>query len=98
MKTNIEIQTKESQNAVLLLVTGEIDMSTSNKLREALLQTLKNKKETVAVSLEKINYIDSSGLATLVEGLQNTIRYGGTFKLILKNQKIPRHQSFYLCN
>ncbi|NUM35555.1 MAG: STAS domain-containing protein [Candidatus Brocadiae bacterium] len=88
MKTNIEIQTQENANTALIQVSGEVDMSTSNKLREALLNVIKKKKDTVVVNLEKINYIDSSGLATLVEGLQNTKHYKGAFKLILKNPKI----------
>ena len=33
------------------------------------------------VDLSRVTYIDSSGLAALIEGMQNTEEYGGKFAL-----------------
>jgi anti-sigma B factor antagonist len=39
------------------------------------------KPNVVVVDLTKVTYLDSSGLAVLIEGMQNVQEYGGTFAL-----------------
>lgn len=53
----------------VISLTGEIDMQTSPNAREQMLDILK-KKGSLLVDLSKTQYIDSSGVASLVEGLQ----------------------------
>ena len=36
----------------------------------------------LGVDLSKVTYIDSSGLAILIEGMQNVTAYGGKFALV----------------
>jgi anti-sigma B factor antagonist len=84
----IEIQTRQTPDMALVIPVGEVDMSSSTQLRDILMGILRQKKETVIVSLEEVDYIDSSGLATLIEGFQKTVHYGGTFKLIINKPKI----------
>jgi anti-sigma B factor antagonist len=50
-------------------VIGHIDMGSSPVLRTALLNSLKE-AQCVAVNLSAVKYIDSSGIASLVEGLR----------------------------
>ncbi len=52
----------------ILHLTGEVDLSNSSTVRKNLLAIIK-KGHSVIVDFEKLEYIDSSGLATLVEGL-----------------------------
>ena len=42
---------------------------------------VKEKPQTVVVDLSNVTYIDSSGLAILIEGMQNVEAYGGKFAL-----------------
>jgi len=52
-------------------ITGDIDLAHSPAVRKALLQEIKEKKTPkVYLNLEKVRYIDSSGIASLVEGLK----------------------------
>ena len=52
-------------------ITGDIDLAHSPVVRKALLQEIKEKKTPkVYLNLEKVRYIDSSGIASLVEGLK----------------------------
>jgi anti-sigma B factor antagonist len=53
----------------LIQVKGEVDMATSPGLRKAVLDSLKKQKGTL-VDLAEVVYIDSSGLASLIEGYQ----------------------------
>ncbi len=52
----------------ILHLTGEIDLSNSSSVRECLIKIL-NDGYSVIVDFSKLVYIDSSGMATLVEGL-----------------------------
>ncbi|MCF6193925.1 MAG: STAS domain-containing protein [Kangiellaceae bacterium] len=52
----------------LLHLTGEVDLHNSPEVRRCLLDIL-NKGKSVIVDFSELKYIDSSGIATLVEGL-----------------------------
>lgn len=62
--------TLRSENDIdILELSGEIDLQHSPTLREKILASLK-KKRALLIDLGKVSYIDSSGIASLVEGLQ----------------------------
>jgi anti-sigma B factor antagonist len=50
--------------------TGDVDLYSSPLLRDALLAEIKADGPSVLVNMSGVTYIDSSGIATLVEGLQ----------------------------
>ena len=60
---------------------GDFDLYSSPKAREILLKLAKEKAPAVVVNLSKVGYMDSSGIATLIEALRALGKYGG--KLIL---------------
>ena len=52
-------------------ISGDIDLSSSPQLRGALLKELKESKPSrLALNLTAVRYIDSSGIASLIEGLK----------------------------
>jgi anti-sigma B factor antagonist len=53
----------------VITLAGEVDLKNSPDARRAILNSLK-KKRHVVVDLAAVDYIDSSGVASLVEGLQ----------------------------
>lgn len=53
-----------------IAVEGEIDMLVSPDVRDALQNAFQGSPEGVVVDLSGVPYMDSSGIATLVEGLQ----------------------------
>jgi len=52
----------------VLHLTGEVDLHNSPEVRRCLLDILKRKKPVI-IDFSNLKYIDSSGMATLVEGL-----------------------------
>ncbi len=52
----------------VLHLTGEVDLSNSTDVRKCLLDIIE-KQRSVIVDFSSLKYIDSSGMATLVEGL-----------------------------
>jgi anti-sigma B factor antagonist len=67
-------------NLQILSLTGEIDMHSSPAIRRVLLDLVKT-KAPIVVNLAEVKYMDSSGVATLVEGLQNAKKMGQSFVL-----------------
>src|ERR1700737_4755136 len=70
-----------SQRRNVLPLEGEIDLHVSPRIAVSLAQIAQRKQREVVVDLSRVNYIDSSGLAVLIEGMQNVEEYGGKFAL-----------------
>ncbi len=66
---------------------GDFDLYSSPKARETLLQLAKEKVPAVIINLEKVGYMDSSGIATLIEALRAMNKYGGKMVLSGLNMK-----------
>jgi len=62
-------------------VRGEVDLSWSQEVRRAILDALAS-GHPVAVDLSAVDYIDSSGIAALVEGLQRARERRQPFVLV----------------
>ena len=60
---------KEEQGRIVIALEGDIDLENAGEVRKALLANLKQKKDLL-IDLSAVSYIDSSGIASLVEGLQ----------------------------
>lgn len=65
----------------ILALTGEVDMHSSPAVRKVVLDLVKT-GFPVAVDLAAVTYMDSSGVATLVEALQNAKKMGQGFVLV----------------
>src|SRR5437773_1918388 len=65
----------------VLPLEGEIDLHVSPEVAELLRTMIAKKPKVVVVDLTKVTYFDSSGLAVLIEGMQNVQEYGGMFAL-----------------
>jgi anti-sigma B factor antagonist len=73
------MQTIERPN--VLPLEGEIDLHVSPRIATALTAMMDEKPQQLVVDLSRVSYIDSSGLAVLIEGMQNVEGYGGKFAL-----------------
>src|ERR1700683_2393737 len=67
----MDISTRQIGTVTIVDVTGDITLYNSPEVRKVLLSLLKEKKSPrVVVNLERVKYIDSAGVASLVEGLK----------------------------
>ncbi|HEU4663184.1 MAG TPA: STAS domain-containing protein [Dokdonella sp.] len=66
---------------VLVRLSGEVDLSWSQDVRRAVLDALAA-GTPVGVELSAVSYIDSSGIAALVEGFQQARQHGRRFALV----------------
>ena len=65
----------------VLPLEGEIDLHVAARIAAALGAMIEQKPQRLVVDLSAVTYIDSSGLAVLIEGMQNVEAYGGKFIL-----------------
>ena len=65
----------------VLPLEGEIDLHVSPRVAISLAQITQKKLTPVIVDLSRVSYIDSSGLAVLIETMQHVEEYGGKFAL-----------------
>ena len=66
---------------ILVRLRGEVDLSWSREVRQSILSAL-GQSGKVGVELSEVSYIDSSGIAALVEGFQNARARGSRFALV----------------
>lgn len=67
----MQIAARRLDHATIFDITGHIDLASSPELRKTLLKELReNKTPRVIMNLTGVRYIDSSGVASLVEGLK----------------------------
>jgi anti-sigma B factor antagonist len=74
------ISFRDSGAARVVDLAGDVDLGTSSELRRALFHVL-DEAQKVAVNLKALRYIDSSGIATLIEALKNAQRLQKQFVL-----------------
>ena len=76
-----ECSIEQDGEFALVRVKGEVDLSWSQQVRRTILDALA-KAKAVGVELSGVSYIDSSGIAALVEGFQNARGKGQKFALV----------------
>jgi anti-sigma B factor antagonist len=65
----------------VLPLKGEIDLHVSPSVTASLNAMIAKKPKSLVVDLSEVSYIDSAGLAALIEAMQNVEHYGGKFAL-----------------
>lgn len=86
----MEVESREVAGRPVLDVRGDVDLSSSPKLRDAILEAVGPRSPSLAVNLAGVTYMDSSGLATLVEAFQTTRTHGGHLVLFGLTDRIRR--------
>jgi len=67
----VQIAARNANDGVILDISGDIDLANSPAMRKVLLGEIKEKHtRKVYLNLKNVRYIDSSGIASLVEGLK----------------------------
>ena len=79
----------ETKNGLTVChIDGEVDINSSPDIKKSFDKLISKKTPKVVINLSKVAYVDSSGLATLVEILKNMRTYGGRMRLANLSPKI----------
>ena len=71
-------------------VEGEIDVYTAPRLRELLIELVNNGHYQLVVNMEKVEFLDSTGLGVLVGGLKRVRAHDGWIDLVCTQGRILR--------
>lgn len=85
----MEHTVREESGALVACFTGEVDLEHSPTARKVLLDCV-GKSSKVLVDLSGVEYIDSSGVASLVEAFQKAKKSGVEFALVSVNDAALR--------
>ena len=77
----MQITERTEADVPIVSIVGDIDLESSPKLREFLKPLSTQKTPKLLLDFAGVNYIDSSGLATLIEYFQSVQGYGGKMAL-----------------
>jgi len=69
-------------------VEGEIDVYTAPKLRAKLIDLVNKGKFHLLVDMEKVEFLDSTGLGVLVGGLKRVRAHDGSLELVCTQERI----------
>lgn len=88
----MELRTEVSEIAgwTVVSVYGELDVATSPMLRERLIRLVSEGSSNLVLDLEGVDFLDSTGLGTIVSVLKRARTRGGDLRLVSTQARIHR--------
>lgn len=78
----LEIETRQEGDWTVLATVGELDLYTAPRLRDEVLASVERGDHRIAIDLNGVGFIDSTGLGILVACLKRVRERDGTLVLI----------------
>lgn len=85
MSLEMKVSFDEGEDKWIFSPSGEIDIYSSQKFKEGILEKFNSKKTDILIDGEKLDYIDSTGLGALIYILK--LLKDNDFKIHLMNVK-----------
>lgn len=70
MSSELRFEVKQLQDAIVVYLLGEVDIYTSQSLKEKLYDMVDNVGKDLKIDCSQLNYLDSTGLGILVGALK----------------------------
>jgi anti-sigma B factor antagonist len=86
----LELEVGRKDDWRVLTVRGEVDVSTTPRVRAQLISLLSEGKPNVVVDLEGVGFLDSSGLGALVAALKLARSRSGELRIVCDRQRSVR--------
>jgi len=84
----VNVKEEKKNDIVVCRLEGEITINNSPDLRKTFDQIIKRNEKKVLADFSGVSYIDSSGLATLIEMFQRLKKIGGRLRFCCMDQKV----------
>lgn len=86
----LQIDKQQLDGNWIIVVRGEVDLYTSPELRNAVARAIPKAQSAIGVDLSHVGYMDSSGVATLVEGLRTSGAKNMEFVLLKPSHSVMK--------
>jgi anti-sigma B factor antagonist len=90
MEMDLRIRTRMVEGIPVIELIGELDSYTCSRFRDAMIDTIEQGHSSVVVSMASVEYIDSSGLGTLVGGLKRVSEKSGKIAVVCNSGQIRK--------
>ena len=85
---DLDVEAIREKDVSVIALRGEIDVYTAPLLRQKIVDLVDEGALNIVVDMEKVDFLDSTGLGVLVEGLKRVKTRGGTLSLVATQDKI----------
>ena len=85
---DLSLSTTSRGQYEVLEVSGEIDVYTAPRLRERLIDLVNQGHHHLVVDVEKVEFLDSTGLGVLVGGLKRVRANGGSLLIVCTQERL----------
>ncbi|HET6920341.1 MAG TPA: STAS domain-containing protein [Jiangellaceae bacterium] len=85
---DLSLSTRPDGGRTIVEAVGEIDVYTAPKLREQLAELVDAGRYDIVVDMQKVEFLDSTGLGVLVGGLKRVQQYDGSLRLVCRQERI----------
>ncbi|MBM4794398.1 anti-sigma factor antagonist BldG [Streptomyces sioyaensis] len=85
---DLSLSTRTVGDRTVVEVGGEIDVYTAPKLREQLVELVNDGSYHLVVDMERVDFLDSTGLGVLVGGLKRVRAHEGSLRLVCNQERI----------
>ena len=83
----LAIGVEHGEAATLVVLRGDLDLSTASELRECLVKVI-DEGARIVIDMEAVDFLDSAGLGILVGGLKRARTHGGELELVCTGQDV----------
>lgn len=90
MSSELNFTEENLSDAVKIYISGEVDIYTSQKLKEKLYDIVDSNKKDLKIDCKELNYIDSTGLGIFVGALKKAKQYGKNIHIINPKENIKK--------
>lgn len=90
MEMDLKIAVRNNGRIALVDLAGELDAYTSARFRDTMVELIENGAIYLVVGMEKVQYIDSSGLGALVGGLKRVSEHSGRIVIVCNNPQVRK--------
>ncbi|MBF0594863.1 MAG: STAS domain-containing protein [Candidatus Omnitrophica bacterium] len=84
----MDIKLEKINDIRLIVLDGDLCVESTHKFKDTFKTILKEKNAKVLIDFAKVPFIDSSGIAALIEVCQNLVKVNGRLCLCHVNKKI----------
>lgn len=85
---DLSLETREQSGHTVVVVGGEIDVYTAPKLRDKITELVNAGHHDLVVDMDRVDFLDSTGLGVLVGGLKKVRAEDGTMSLVCSQDRL----------
>ena len=87
-EVDLSLTARAEGGRTVIEVAGEIDVYTAPKLREKIAELVDEGVYDLVIDLERVEFLDSTGLGALIGGLKRVRNHDGSLSLVCTRERL----------